>query len=183
MRLPASKIELAVSQEESRYTINAVQFDAEKKRFLATDGHIGAIIPASSVEPEDHSGLIATDTIKKLRAMQKPLKGGWLPVRMNGKVTAEAFGEKIEHKYVDGQFPNLDAVMPKFQGAPTVSLDAALLLRLAQALHESATPKTARVSIWIKDANSCVGVKIEDSPQAYGVIMPCRTRTGQNNKW
>lgn len=62
---------------------------------------------------------------------------------------------------------------PKMEGSPTITLDAALLSRLAQALDGEATPKKAVVSLWIKDAHSGVGVKVSSDKGAWGVIMPC----------
>lgn len=171
MKIPKSKIELATSQEPSRYTLQAVHYDAEKKRFAATDGHILAVIPAE-VSEGDHSGLISLDTMKALRQLQKPSKIA-LEVSTNGKISAEWGGSKIENEYATGTFPDIDRVMPKFDGKPTIGIDAALLIRLAQALSENCTNKRAVVSLWIKDANSAIGVKVGDS-DAEGVIMPVR---------
>jgi DNA polymerase III sliding clamp (beta) subunit (PCNA family) len=178
MRIPEAKIELAASQEETRFALQSVKLDTESKTLCATDGHICAVIPAQ-VADDDKSALIALQTIKALRQLQKTsknLQGKNVPldVHTNGKVTVEANGGKLEHSYADGTFPRIDQVKPKFEGKPTVTLDAALLLRLAQALTASNTPKRAVVSLWIIDQNTSVGVKVDDSRESWGVIMPYR---------
>jgi hypothetical protein len=81
---------------------------------------------------------------------------------------------KTELSVVEGQFPNYQAVKPEFNGKATVCLDAALLIRLAQALSAKNTPKMARVSLYIKDANSAIGVKVSDNSDTWGALMPCR---------
>jgi len=58
MKLPEAKIELAASDEASRYTLQAVKLDVEHKRIMATDGHILAIVPCE-VSPDDHSALLS----------------------------------------------------------------------------------------------------------------------------
>lgn len=180
MKIPASKIELATSQEPSRYTLQAVKLDIQMQQFVATDGHILAAIPAE-VSSEDHAGLISLDTMKALRGLQKEAQkqakhlgtSADVPVQMNGKVSAEWMGVKIEHAYVEGSFPNYEQIKPKMEGSPTITLDVAMLTRLAQALDAEATPKKAVVSLWIKDAYSGVGVKVSNDKGAWGVIMPC----------
>ena len=176
MKIPSNKIESAASQDPfSRYTLSAVQLDVEHKRLMATDGHILAIIPAE-VEPEDHSGLISLETIKAIRGMEKRSKAS-CKVQTNGKVTAHSIsGEHLEQEYSTGRFPNVDMVVPKFDGPPTVSIDVRLLMRLAEALKSEAIGKNepAFVSLWVKDANSPVLVKSTKDADSVGVIMPCR---------
>ena len=181
MKIPAAKIELAASKESSRYTLQAVKLDLQLKQFMATDGHVLAVVPAE-VSPEDHAGLISLETMKALRGLQKQADqtarslgrtNAEFPVQMNGKVSAEWMGVKIEHAYAEGQFPNCEAIKPKMEGSPTITLDVAMLTRLAQALSAEATAKKAVVSLWIKDAHSGIGVKVESDKGAWGVIMPC----------
>lgn len=176
MRLPEAKIEMATSQEYSRYTMQAVKLDVEKKVMVATDGHILACIPAS-VEPQDHTALIGLDTMKQLRAIdkqnKKQNKSAHTAITTNGKVTVESLNSKSEFPVVEGNFPNWEAVKPDMTGPATISLNAALLLRLAQAISDNSNSKTAVVKLWIKDANSAIGVQVSDS-SAWGAIMPCR---------
>lgn len=172
MKIPAAKIELAGSQEGSRYTLQAVKLDVQEKAMIATDGHIMAYVPVQ-VEPEDHSALIGLDVMKQLRAIKKQQKVGEPEVRTNGKIEVTSLNSKSEFPLTEGQFPNWQAVKPAMTGPATIGIDAALLLRLAQALNGEATNKQAIVKLWIKDANSAVGVQVSDS-QAWGAIMPVR---------
>src|SRR5262249_12524942 len=173
MQLPTSKIELATSQTESRYTLQAVKYDVEAKKFVATDGHILACIP-TTVGDEDHSALIGLDTMKQLRGMTKQGRNTLHPtITTNGTITVTTTTSKQEFTPVVGTFPNYEAVKPKFEGKATVSFDAALLIRLAQALSEGCTTKQARVQLWINGDNA-IGVKVSDNPDAWGALMPCR---------
>lgn len=175
MKLPPSKVESACSIEESRYTLQAVKLDVEKKRMLATDGHILAVVPVE-VSPEDHTGLISLDTMKALRDMQRSAKSVSVEVKVNSHITAEWQGQKIEHYPVTGQFPNCDAVIPKVEPQSTINLDIDLLMRLADAIKPRDTGKYKKARILrlhIIDKQSLVLVKANDT-EAYGVIVSCR---------
>jgi hypothetical protein len=171
MKLPESKIELAASTEQSRFTLQAVKLDVEHKRMMATDGHIGAIVPCE-VEEGDQSAMLSLESIKQIRAMQRRSKAVPVTIKTNGKAIVTGNGETVEYELVPGQFPNLDMVMTKVEGAATITLDVALLLRLAQALNPVATTKKAIVSLWIKDPQSSFGVRSGSVGQ--GVMMPSR---------
>jgi DNA polymerase III sliding clamp (beta) subunit (PCNA family) len=176
MKLPKGKIELAASLDESHYTLKAVKLDVENKRMLATDGHILAIVP-TEVADTDHSGLIAVDSFKQIRAMQKRAKSVPVTIAVNGKAVATGRGETAEYELVSGTFPNADAVIPKgekYEGAPTIGLNVDLLMRLAKALGADEAHQGAVVKLWIKDGNSVVLVKTDENPDAIGAIMPVR---------
>ncbi len=179
MKLPSNKIEVVADKEPSRYTLNAVQVDVEHKRVMATNGHILAIVPCE-VSPEDHSALMSLETVKAVRAMQKRAKSAPITVTTNNKITAEGNGERIEHEVVTGRFPNVDMVVPKFDGPPTITLSVDLLYRIAEAVHSNPIGKDnpGSISLWIKDAQSAVLVKSSEDEDkaigAVGVIMPCR---------
>lgn len=171
MKLPDSQIELAADDTTSRYTLSAIKIDVERKRAMAANGCILAIVPCV-VEDGDHSALISIDTVKKIRAMQKRAKSVPVKVTTNGKVVATGAGETAEYELVTGTFPWADEVIPKYEGSATITLDVNLLMRLVKAM----TPKGEEliVSLTIKDAQSGVLVKTSKNPDAVGVIMPRR---------
>ena len=171
MKLPESQVELAASTEESRYTLKAVKLDVAGKRLMATDGHILAIVP-TEVSENDHDGLINVDAMKAARKLQRAAKSVPIQATVNGKFTIAAAGQAAEFELETGNFPNVEAVIPKFEGPPTVTLDAGLLLRLAKAIQTKDHQLDYPVSLWIKDANSAVLVKGEQDG-AIGVLMPC----------
>ena len=179
MKLPESQIELAASTEESRYTtpIKAVKLDVAGKRLMATDGRILAIVPAE-VSEQDHDGLIPVDALKEARKMDKASKG-ITEIAVNGKFTVNAGNRHAEFKLETGNFPNADAVIPKFDGPPTITLDAELLLRLAKAIQTKGYSTNYAVALWVKDANSAILVKGEQDG-AIGVLMPCRGKHTPN---
>jgi hypothetical protein len=172
MKLPESKIELAVSDQKYRGATASVKFDVEGKRIMATDGHILAVVPCEPAA-EDHSVLLSPDTMKQLRAMSKRSKGK-LEIRTNGKIQAVGNGEVASFEPQEAQqFPNVDAVIPKYDEAiaTTISIDAALLYTLAQALIPAGDKMY--VTLTIRDASSAILVKTKHDG-AVGVIAPCR---------
>jgi DNA polymerase III sliding clamp (beta) subunit (PCNA family) len=172
MKLPDARIELAASTDPSRYTLQSVKVDVEKKRIMATDGYILAVLPVE-VSDKDHSGLITTSSIKQLRAMEKRKKPLGIEITLNGKVTATGGGETAEFPLGEGQFPNAEAVIPNYEGPATISFDAELLYRLAKAMIEPGRPLC--VSLTVKDPMSSVLVKAKGVPEAVGVLMPIRS--------
>lgn len=177
MKMPSNKIENVADKKASRYTLNAVKLDVQGKRIMATNGHILAIVPCE-VETEDHSTLIPLETVAAVRALQRRAKSVPVKVTTNGKIVAEGNGERLEHEPFVGAFPNVDIVVPKFEGPATISLSVDLLYRLAEALHAEGigANNPGHISLWIKDPQSAVLVKAVGSKDvgAVGVIMPVR---------
>ena len=179
MRLPNAEIEMAASTEDSRYTLKGVLLDVEAKRLVATEGHIAAVIPVTELTENDHRGILPLDALKQARKMAKSAKAE-ATLAVNGNVAITAGNQSATFETVTGTYPNYQAIMPAIEGAPTITLDVDLLLRLAKALDcRDAQTKRDRprvVSLWVKDAQSSVGVKVTgyESAEAVGVIMPCR---------
>lgn len=172
MKLPNTEIELAAGTEQSRYTLQAVKLDVANKRMLATDGHILAIVPVE-VSETDHDGLLTVDSIKQARKLHKSAKG-ISEMSVNGKFTVKTGAQSAEFDLTTGQFPNVDAVVRKCEGPPTITFNVDLLLRLAKAVAEKKYDGTRVVSLWIKGANDSIIVKGEIGNEAVGVLMPCR---------
>lgn len=168
MKLPVAKIELAAAKDGSRYTINSVQFDAQKKRMIATDGHILASVPVET-ETNDHTCLIPLAAIAKIRKMGSKIMAA--NVECNGKITARDLDSSAVFEYGEGPFPNWEAVVPA-EAPATICINFQLLNRLAQAL--GANPDRPTITLHVKDASSAVRVTCEANPDAIGVIMPCR---------
>lgn len=176
MKLPEAKIELGADDTVSRYTLNAVQLDVPNKRIMATNGHILAIVPCE-VSDTDHSALLSLESIKQMRAMQKRAKSIPIQITTNGKVTATFGGESQEHELATGTFPRVDMVIPKgekYEGPATITLNVALLLRLAKAIGAQKDTDNIVVSLTVRDSQSAVLVKTSNNPDAIGVIMPYR---------
>jgi hypothetical protein len=181
MKTPSTKIEAAVSKEQSRYTLNAVKLDVEHGRILATDGHILASVPAE-FEPGDMSGLVPVDAIKAARATTRAQKVAPADIRIEAeRVKVTGLNTMTEFERPAGNFPNVDAVFPKrgehkYFGQPTITLDVDLLVRLADALGAKADKNhAATISLWVKDRSSAVAVRADNGPAgAIGMIMPIR---------
>lgn len=177
MKLPEAKIELCADDTPSRFTLTAVQLDVPNKRIMATNGHILAIVPCE-VSDTDHSALLSLESIKQMRAMQKRAKSIPIQITTNSKVTATFGGESQEHELAAGTFPRVEAVLPRgeaYEGPATITLNVALLLRLAKAIGAQKATDNVTVSLWVKDNQSAVLVKTSENKEAIGVIMPCRS--------
>lgn len=167
MKIPLTKIELACEKKANRYILNAVKYDVEGKRIIATDGYIVAVVPVE-VEDGDVSCLIPVNAVTAMRKAKLP------KVTLNGHVRIDSTDGSQEFTFVTGQYPNVDAAMPSgedYAGEPTITLDAEQLLRLAKAIRSG---DSAAVSLWIKDASSVVLVRGGKESEAFGAIMPKR---------
>lgn len=171
MKLPDARIELAADDKESQYTMQAVKLDVPGKRLLATNGHILAAIPCE-VGAEDHSALLSLESIKQMRSMQKRAKSVPIAIHTNGKATVIAPSESAEFELVVGQFPNVDMVIPNYEGPATITFNVDLLVRLAKAMIPHGDKLI--VSLTVKDASSSILVTSGNAPNAVGVLMPCR---------
>ena len=158
------KIEKAVSTDGTRYVLNHVYLDVEKKRAVATTGRILAVVPCD-IADDDVTGMIPVDAIKAARKV----KGLNIVVGANGNcetLNGQTF------KRPDGTFPKYEGVIPKHaSGGIKISLNAKFLYQLAQATGDD------EVILDIQDAGSAVIVTpYHREPNAFGVIMPIRIK-------
>lgn len=178
MNTPQAAIEAAAATDNGRYSLNAVQLDVEKKRLLATDGHILASIPVVPAA-DDHSGLIPVDAFKAARRMQRETKQDAM-IAVNGSVRLTAGNVQAEFQKADGTFPNWERVMMPAKGRCTIAFDVDLLVRLAKAIdtRDTSTQKSRPryVEFWVKDQSSAIAVKVQGCPDdSIGVLMPVRS--------
>jgi DNA polymerase III sliding clamp (beta) subunit (PCNA family) len=166
MKLPSNQIEKAAAgPKEARAYLRQVVLSVENKTLTACDGHILAVI---SIEPEagDTSGYIPQDVFKAARKSKRGLivAHGALDV-----VGAATFWRPTEAS--EGRYPPVYKIIPKKPNrAPDILLDAALLLRLAQAVNESGTC----VKLWVIDKHAAVYAE-PTKGDGFGVIMPLST--------
>jgi hypothetical protein len=190
MKLPKHRVELASSKEETRFTLKGVFADVEKKRLIATDGHM-MVIAAAEFAPDDQSGIISLRTIREARAAARRIPRA---MRTTFSLTVRLLKRVVTIKTHDnelsviqrptGEFPKYEKVLPThFKGAPVAILGAELLRRLMEAVTTSDMPNhTDSVAIWIdhepgKFTDKCVMIAPLEG-NALGILMPMRDQSG-----
>lgn len=123
-----SKIEKAAAAESSRYAINGVYLDAKHSALAATDGCILAVVPCELADG-DAAGIIPAEAFARARKIAG--KRGTPALDCNGTVR---LADGTTFARPDQRFPDYRAVMTADATTFRVALDAAALLRLAQAL-------------------------------------------------
>lgn len=129
--LPYSKIENAITVDESRPVLSDVWFDAGKGRLVAADGFILAVVPVET-EDSDMGGHIPLEAVKEAR-------------RNKGRAYLEAGEDYVTVPFNDDNrwtrppwpFPDYDQIVPvPDEEHVRITLDARRLMQLAEALCE-----------------------------------------------
>lgn len=123
-----SKIEKAAAAESSRYAINGVYLDAQHSVLAATDGCILAVVPCELAD-SDTAGVVPAEAFARARRIAG--KRGTPSLACNGTVRLV---DDTTFARPDQRFPDYRDVLTTAATTFRVSLDAAALLRLAQAL-------------------------------------------------
>jgi DNA polymerase III sliding clamp (beta) subunit (PCNA family) len=164
---------MATSEEESRYTLNGVLYDISKKRLVATDGHMLAIIP-HEVEDADVGGVIPTDAFKEARKLAKKAKKRKTELAIlqeQDTITFSVEGlQSATFDSVKGVFPEYEKIIPKKIPPFTVALNAELLYKLAMALTE----ESMIVHLHIAGPDQAIVVRPSAAKDSIGLLMPCR---------
>lgn len=171
------KIELAVG-DDSRGPLAFVNYDAEKKRLIATNGHVLASVPCTPDEG-DHGVLLSVDSIKAARKANKST-----PTLLCNGVAKVPNGPQFEHPDAWLKFPEWMRVLPTFdtlsRGTVTVAINPALLMTLAKALGAE-----KGVVLTLNLANMDGPIRVVGSSASndgLGVLMPMRTLTDSEKK-
>ena len=157
------------------------------------DGRRLCVIETVAEQAEDfatiqHELLISTSILKAVCALSKAMGGKLFPwiAFENRPGSKQVFIEliggncfvEIESGVVEGQFPNWRDVLPskaKYLREPIndLGLNAEYVgdFAKAAALLES---KTTIVQMNLVGKDSCIEVKINDKPNFYGLVMPCK---------
>lgn len=182
MQIPSTKVEAAAATKDVRAYINQPWLDVERKRIVATDGSIMAIVPIETGD-EDVTGPIPTEAIKAARKMYRDTGDAPDLIKANGAIVFPN-GYTIPRPEGIGTFPDVDRVVPKVaaDAQPDVSIDARLLARLQEAIADQGA-KYHGVSLYFQrdqdgriDATAPILVKpgTRCDSGAIGVLMPLR---------
>ena len=180
MRYPDTKIEAVCGTDARRGAIQQPWLDVDNKRMIATNGHVLAVLPVLPCV-DDVTGTVPVDAIKAARAKGAECGGdsGECYLSANSDVST-ANGARFQRP--DETFVDYEKVIPKKpQNDPDIILDAALLKRLSDALHNRKGGKDCRLAFWFSktdrgavDSGGSVRVQPPHDDERVGVIMPCR---------
>jgi len=141
----------------------------------ATDGTILAVIPAAGDLASCVGRVIPADAI----GLVKPTTKNRKPVQLDTNtvsVTSPTTGAKTEYEYLDEVFPRVDLVVKgssrEFADGRTVTVDAALLARLAKALGSD------ELTLFLPADNKKAIVVLPHRMTGFGLLMPCTPEKG-----
>jgi len=175
---------LAASTDESRIHLVNLMLDVEKKRLLATNGHILVSVPVAP-GPGDKSGLLSVACVKWAhgRAEHDGSDEAFIDctsksVAVVGDVTFKRPSELDKNV---GKFPPAYEIFPKFEKGEKLhvfALDANYLIKLANALGKGEPGEdhsaTVRLTVRAKDEMlDVIQVEVQDGVDgAIGLLMP-----------
>ena len=198
----------AASKNETRYNLYGIHF-REDGSVEATDGHMAAraTSPTPNVEEFPDVGIEATE--ESLKPFILPLSAAdeiskSIPKRQRMSVLEHAALDVVgtnasgssgitrfvttdletkrptESHKIDGEFPNVDAVIPAMEGKPAFVLDAKLVERACKIAREfcgGAKRPSVKMQFYPgKKGTDAVGILVEDpdAGELRLVVMPMR---------
>lgn len=175
MKLPECRIEMATSTDsEQAVALTGVFYDIKNKRFVATDGHMLAVVPHET-EEADLGGLIPAEAMRDARKLAKKAKKRDIPLAILQEADTITFSveglQSATFDLVKGEFPNYEAIIPKNIPKFTIALNAELLYKLAQAIQE----ESMIVHLHCGGPEDVIVVKPSSAKDSIGLLMPCRS--------
>lgn len=179
------------AEEESRFALQFIQIDAEKKVAVVTDGHCLAVKDiAALLEPKEKSFLLPIKALKAARALWMEERARLRTLELKEKDARPIFiratkdavtvyigtskrGQSFE--LAKGVYPNWEAVVerqPKDYKL-AIMLSVGILLNLADAMRGNFN-LTDGVCLHVKEPADPVIVSVATDTQTFGVMMPMR---------
>tara|TARA_R110000803_G_scaffold193054_2_gene255968 strand:- start:302 stop:1384 length:1083 start_codon:yes stop_codon:yes gene_type:complete len=179
---PKTRIELqsnpaaCCSDSNSRYALQNVEIrqssaEADKVFLGATDGRHAAIVkaPGTTAETSQAPGKIFPS--KKNQWPKRPADQ-LVTINGNGNQWSRSAVQKptaIELQEIDGRFPDIADVMPDISGLQEITLDVALLAKLAEALNTHNSMEATKLTLFVGKADQPAAIVGQNG---IGVIMP-----------
>lgn len=187
-----------VSSTESRYVITGIHYNKEKERVEATDGRMMFYcavapvdqFPGSEKDPQE----MPTDCTIPVKALKHAYtsvpKSKHIPIEHKGIKIAEIGDRTVtlitrgpttetvsKHESIEGNYPNVQQVIPASQPKLTINIHPKLLLKVAKYAAKHCAGNQS-VELSFEDELSPMRVKIpvdvENQISAYGLVMPMR---------
>lgn len=164
------KIERAASNDETRYEINNIKINGEKKQLIATNGKILACVPVEIEKDDDiGSGVLTKGAIIEARKQGK--RSGMTEIKLNGSFEMPNKAQLPRpDKSNTGVFPYYEQAIPKRKTHFAVTINPDLLMDLVKALgHEHGNGVTLEFS---KDNLDSIVVRTDT--ESIGVMIPMK---------
>ena len=176
MKVPNITIEKAAAKKDLRSYLNHPYLDVEKKRLIATNGHIAAIVLVE-VSAEDVSGSVSAEALKAARQAARSVAvvtGEPAEIICTKTALKVTNGPSFPRPELEGKYPDVDKVVPeKIDRYIKVGLNAQLLIDLALAIGEGKYKPNVCLHIDPKNSQTAA-VYVSNNSDRYGVIMPMR---------
>lgn len=183
---------LTTDPKMRRPPLEHVYIDGDK--LIATDGRALVIVPVVLQDGETPATCMIDGEL--VRLAEKVAGKGDAKIALNekGASVTDKRGMKLEriipfsNEEDPWKFPNYKNVIPSSDKpiVATVSLDAALLLKLAQALGAENHQMNGQAIVTLKltsvEGDEPIQVSTSRNKGAFGVIMPCRVTPASNPK-
>jgi DNA polymerase-3 subunit beta len=169
------KVIFAVSNDETRYVLNGVFFQAEsgKVKMVATDGHRLAFIQKKleSKTDEKCSVIIPTKTLNELSKAISDLAKGKEDeiivdiVATDNQIKFTVEGVEIVSRLIEGQFPNYEQVIPK-ESDKKVEASTAELTSATRRVAILTSEKSNSIRYQVKSGKLSISSKTPDMGEA-----------------
>ena len=181
MIYPDTKIETACAVKDVRAQLNQPYYDNDASLLVASNGQILAAIPTiNGADICGYTNVCGTVPLDAIKHARKTTPRGQEPeINLSNVVTACVNGATFERP--NETFPDYQKIIQeKAVEVPDICIDAALLKRLSDALHDR-NSKDHRVKIYLPrnpdgtiDNSGQIRVEAADHPERLGLIMSCR---------
>lgn len=176
------------SEDETRYVLRFVRYNAEAKRLEATDGRVLAMVPYSEPGPKPETGLIPAEALGKfLRKLPKSSKcppaqiahvaigAEKVVFRQEKEGEANTTVVTVDDEW-NGKFPTVDNVIPQYgSSAPSVTLGPRYVKAIADYAMKYGKPNgSIRFTLGPEDSACDIRVELEGNEEARFILMPLR---------
>ena len=173
----------AVSDHDSRYALQAVKLDTERRVLVATDGHMLSVVDADRLIEKDEGNfliprdaLIAADGFYRKQNAKSRIP---IYIRKDGGAVVVNIGlSKREQRFpaISGDFPKWPEVIPKDLKSygKCVTLNASRLLALTNTLQTEyrGVAREPAVELLINGTEKPIVVRVNGC--SLGIMMPMR---------
>ena len=178
------------STEETRYTLQSVLIDTEKKVAVVTDGQAIAIVDIKEllIEPDESTFCVPVEAMKAAAALYAQQK------RKKLRDRKDVFIRKLESAIVvsvanshrsqsfdvqHGQFPKWDAAVPDLKGYTLgIAFDVTILRSLLESMN-GPMKRTAMVKLFVSSPDKPIVVSaLTPERVSFGLLAPCRGEGG-----
>ena len=187
MKAITTKIEAAADPKDIREYLRQPILDTDRELVYASNGNIIAAVPVD-LDPDDHAGPIPAEALQRARKSSRKAHADCL--KLNGRIefadgSTSPRPDIPTESIIKSVRALLDGTAAREARQPDLVIDAALLIRLADALHDATGKKTRGLRLWLArttddegneriDITQPIRVKPWGDDSGAGIIAPMR---------